>query len=966
MELKKTTALILSVFILLANSVTGILPVMAEDNDIPDEQAEQIEEPVSGMQEETEDTEDDSVIQESGPSEPEEFSGWTLRYESGEGVRYEDGLTLEETIPSDDPDPVFTLYDYPSKEGYVPDGWRIVSEADPDSELLCSAGDPLNPRDISETGGVLIAEPVWLKLFSVTVIYELNCPDARLEDSESSDSRILFENCTRKLFDIRLNALAEGKIFRGWTEDPASPVLLDQEDAMQELADRIIAQDLTEITLYGVWEEAEETAEPEPEQEPQNDTPYHVIYRTFGSDCVFAEEEPLEWEQGLYTQDEYTLHDDVTIDQEVSREGYLFAGWADSLEEAETGTITWQNGDTAGRLFETLGEDLILYAVWEAPELYTLRCYVNGGVIEGAPANKKGIAVAEIPASGLDSLVITRNGYDFAGWFSDSKFKKPVTADTFQLNPKSMTLHAKWAPKTYRICFDLNDDNKTGALITGAEPVSGESYDAVKDGFVFGKKQKLTPKAKAPGYTFLGWSPDPDAVSAKYKSGKSYKNYSPDGEDTTLYAVWKLKSYKLKIHVSGGSYGDVSPFSLKPAKIKSGVFSTSWTVEDDSTLQYITVPMDQSDYPEDERYRTFFTKPGYTFAGWYTDSKYKKPVSREALKEPGNHTVYAKWTAVNYTVRLNANAENAWFTDADGNRTTAKDIDVTYNRKTKITAAPAREGYTFRGWSTDPDASDVKYTNSKKYKRFGTVIPKAGAIVDLYAVWKNKPGTLESGLNNVTYSGVKLSVYQAEEGYSLQMLSAGEGRLKNIKDYSNSGLDIAAMVNANYFQMRTDAADPFGTHYGVEQTYDGVDLAPKRSGLISYYQTNDGTISWMRSDQYYLQNSDVIFACTPYSVLRHNGQTVNVRSTSLGDKENTASYQTMVMRVHGVWCLVVSRTQTYPRIMRKYAESLNAEEAILMDGGGSSQMLAYTDGAYKEVRYTGRGIPNVLCIAKEH
>gem|GEM_PF-3658210 len=962
--MKKSMLLILSVLLFLV-SVGGIQPVYAEEGESSGQETPDTEEITEAKN--TEPAEPTEVPENTEPAEtpepvPENTAGteetvnWTLLYKLEEGLVYQDERALEVTLDQEDSQAVFTLYeDLPVKEGYTPDGWKIYPEDDPEKVMTCAAGASLIPQQLCENGGMIIAEPVYLKLFTVTVIYEFNCTDAQLEEPYAETDRVVFEDQTVNTFDIRLNASAEGKIFRGWTEKD-SDILLTEAEMMQELAQRIIAEELAEITLCGVWEDAE----PEVRE-------YHVIYRSAVTDCLFTDTETYEWEQGLYTQKNYLPEEEVVISQEVTRDGFILTGWAVSPEDAEAGTVTYHNGDTLGRYFESGEEVLVLYAVWEEPEaVYSLRLHVNAGTVEGSPANKKGVAVKQITASEFDDIVITRNGYDFAGWYAESTLKTPVTAESFAEDPGDMSLYAKWTARKYKIYFDLNDDGKPGAAMVGIEQVSDQEYDAVKEGFIFNRKQKLTPKAKAPGYTFLGWSADPQASSAKYKAGKTYKNYSETGEDTTLYAVWKIKTYKLKIYVKGGKYGDISlfPLPLDPVKIKKGVVNTTFTAEDIDQLLYVSIPMMKS-----EQYPGFFTRPGYTLEGWYTDKNYKNKLSSEAeLLEMKNHTVYAKWAGVQYNLRLDANAADAYFADADGNRTLIAEKQVTYGKKTKVGSIPVRTGYTFLGWSLDPQASgksDVVYTKDKKYSRFGKEIPVTGDTVVLYAVWQRKKGTLVSGLNYVTFSGEKLAVYKAPSGYALQMLSAGEGQLRNIKSFDDPNLIITAAVNANYFQMRQDTTDPYGTHYGVEQTYNGVDLAPKQSGLICYYQTNDGRTGWIRSDQYFLQNSDVIFACTPYAVLRYNGQNINVRSTAFMYKENTESFQTMVMKINGIWYLAVSRTKTYPRVMMKYAESLNAEDAILMDGGGSAQMMAYTGGVYKDVQYTGRAIPNVFCIARE-
>lgn len=233
--------------------------------------------------------------------------------------------------------------------------------------------------------------------------------------------------------------------------------------------------------------------------------------------------------------------------------------------------------------------------------------------------------------------------------------------------------------------------------------------------------------------------------------------------------------------------------------------------------------------------------------------------------------------------------------------------------------------------------------------------------------WKGWTQTMiPEKFSEILYQGTTLSMYKAPEGYSLYMLSAGVGQVQDIKQYDHPKLEILAVCNCGYFQMsREGQSDPYGTHYGVEQTFDGVDLAPKKHGLQVFYQQGD-RIGACRSDEYWFTRDQVRFAFTPYSVIRHEGKTVVDRiSTDLGTKEFVQNMQTMIMYVDGRWCLCIAKTPVLPSVMLGFAESVNATEAVLCDSGGSTQMLAYVDGTYTPIMYTGRRIPNVLCIARE-
>ena len=231
--------------------------------------------------------------------------------------------------------------------------------------------------------------------------------------------------------------------------------------------------------------------------------------------------------------------------------------------------------------------------------------------------------------------------------------------------------------------------------------------------------------------------------------------------------------------------------------------------------------------------------------------------------------------------------------------------------------------------------------------------------------WSKPVDDFRFGLNYRNYEDAELTIFKAYDGYGLYFLSAGEYGVKDIQDFDNEHLLIAAATNANYFQMRNDQPDRYGTHYGVEQTYDGVDLAPKKEGLLAYFDSINSGIEVAHSSGYWLSKEEVNWACTPYSVVRHKGQSVNLISTDLGNKEGTKNTQTMIAKVNDHWFFILARNQVYPSVMARYAAAIGADEAMLMDSGGSSQLMAWDGSKYKAEIYTGRHIPNVFVIAKE-
>jgi uncharacterized repeat protein (TIGR02543 family) len=116
---------------------------------------------------------------------------------------------------------------------------------------------------------------------------------------------------------------------------------------------------------------------------------------------------------------------------------------------------------------------------------------------------------------------LTRPGYTFGGWYTDTAFKSlydfdtPVTAD--------ITIYAKWEPIHYKVIYNLN----------GAPGMPPELPPDNSGYLTYGQKVPVVPTPKWPGYTFDGWYLNADGT------GKAW-NFGTDTVtgDITLYAKW--------------------------------------------------------------------------------------------------------------------------------------------------------------------------------------------------------------------------------------------------------------------------------------------------------------------------------------------------------------------------------------------------------------------------------------------
>ena len=223
---------------------------------------------------------------------------------------------------------------------------------------------------------------------------------------------------------------------------------------------------------------------------------------------------------------------------------------------------------------------------------------------------------------------------------------------------------------------------------------------------------------------------------------------------------------------------------------------------------------------------------------------------------------------------------------------------------------------------------------------------------------------IEKGYHHMSWRGINVDIVRATaaSGYKLHLISAGDDpyALKDIMEFDSDKLGIVACVNANYFEMAT------GLHLGCEGDEFGEYFqAPKAAGIISYYISDLGKIGAHDQKDFWLSKEQIQMVCAPYACLIHNGQNVDMHSSSFGSKDLVKNTQTAAMRIDDDWCLAIF-SECFPSDVHAFAQECGANELILMDSGGSTQMFeCATTGHRRQIRHTSRKLPNVLVLAKD-
>ena len=209
------------------------------------------------------------------------------------------------------------------------------------------------------------------------------------------------------------------------------------------------------------------------------------------------------------------------------REGYQIEGWY--TDEACTKPYDFSQPVTS---------DLTLYAKWEI-KTFTVTFDGNADDVADTTAEVKWNEAVSEPAEPA------REGYDFAGWYTDEActtqydFDAPVTSD--------LTLYAKWTeaeqptdPENPGTDTENpgTDPEKPGTdapveathtvTFDDCLPTTENPAVAVEDGSTVAKPADPV----CEGYTFLGWYSDPELTQA-------WDFSSPVTEDMTLWAKWE-------------------------------------------------------------------------------------------------------------------------------------------------------------------------------------------------------------------------------------------------------------------------------------------------------------------------------------------------------------------------------------------------------------------------------------------
>lgn len=171
-------------------------------------------------------------------------------------------------------------------------------------------------------------------------------------------------------------------------------------------------------------------------------------------------------------------------------------------------------------------------------EQHSIVLYKNGGsLVDDNGLEFKAIAVGDEAILDFSTdYVITKVGYQFAGWFlsPDGETLEGEAITGEYLCTEDVKLAAKWEPNTYTVRMYHND----------------ETSDYTDKLFIYDVESPIADiLPQYPGFIHLGWAADSEATSVDYREQQLVKNLTAINHDIIeVYAIWAHSTLELQYY----------------------------------------------------------------------------------------------------------------------------------------------------------------------------------------------------------------------------------------------------------------------------------------------------------------------------------------------------------------------------------------------------------------------------------
>ena len=284
------------------------------------------------------------------------------------------------------------------------------------------------------------------------------------------------------------------------------------------------------------------------------------------------------------------------------------------------------------------------------------------------------------------------------------------------------TVKSRWNGSSILVDVAINVtfDENGGAFATEYQQL--EYFEYYKTNVVYPTSNNISQNH----HTFKGWAgkltiSDSEATEFGVSAGTYYfdknmlLNYlNNNGGISTIETYFSTSIEELPSNLSGFSnYSYTEAPSTNSEKThfeaillftnlkKTPTFTAVWSINS-YTITVITkstvyIPSITKEYGSTFELPESITRTGYTFAGWFEDSTYQKPLTDYTVTK--NKTIYANWTINSYTLTIKPN-------NGEENIVVTKK----YNEDVDLPSNLQKAGYTFVGWIDESTGLNITLT----------------------------------------------------------------------------------------------------------------------------------------------------------------------------------------------------------------------------------------------------------------
>ena len=447
----------------------------------------------------------------------------------------------------------------------------------------------------------------------------------------------------------------------------------------------------------------------------------------------------------------YTYEDDAITLAAPTRTGYNFAGWTGSNGTTAQTSVTIANHSTGNKSYT---------ANW-SPVTYNITYNLNGTTDYPASNNASNPSTYNIETETITLATPTRDGYDFAGWYSNSGLTTAASTIT-KGSTGNKTFYAKWTANTVTVTISgAGSGIKVGlyqsgtAVTTLTASSTTVSFSPVKNG------------------TYQVWaSASVASTGTMFNTGKTITvaadSSSAYAQTISYYALTVSKNTGIASVTGAGTYLQGYTSVKVTATASAGYTFSNWTSNDITdldgtftmpakavtitanatpnpntkyTVQTYKMNTDGSTYTmtSEEKTGTTATNATYTapsYTGFTYDSDNANNVTTGTIAGNGSLVLKVYYTRNQYTLSFSGNNPNSTTTDI----TVPSNKTLYYEQAYGTLTDGTKTGYTFNGW----------YTAASGGSQVSSATTMAASNTTIHAHWTAKTYTVTFNSNNGT------------------------------------------------------------------------------------------------------------------------------------------------------------------------------------------------------------------------